>query len=60
MLYEVITGFDVAVESGAGALSSFADAAFEAAGAQVVDTQALWQSPLIYKVNAPTDRNNFV
>jgi len=48
-------GFDVAVESGAGALSSFADAAFEAVGAQVVDTQALWQSPLIYKVNAPTD-----
>ena len=48
-------GFDVAVESGAGALASFDDAAFEAAGAVVVDTATLWQSPLIYKVNAPSE-----
>ena len=48
-------GFDVAVESGAGALASFDDAAFTAAGAVVVDTDTLWQSPLIYKVNAPSE-----
>lgn len=48
-------GFDVAVESGAGALASFDDAAFAAAGAQILTTEALWQSPLIYKINAPTD-----
>ena len=48
-------GFDVAVESGAGALASFDDAAFAAAGAVVVDTDTLWQSPLIYKVNAPSE-----
>lgn len=48
-------GFDVAVESGAGVLASFDDAAFTAAGAVVVDTDTLWQSPLIYKVNAPSE-----
>jgi len=48
-------GFDVAVESGAGALASFDDAAFEAAGAKVVKAAELWQSEIIYKVNAPTD-----
>ncbi len=48
-------GFDVSVESGAGALASFDDAAFEAAGAKVVKAAELWQSELIYKVNAPTD-----
>ena len=48
-------GFDVSVESGTGALASFDDAAFVAAGATVVDSATLWQSPLIYKVNAPSD-----
>ncbi len=48
-------GFDVVVEAGAGALASFDDAAFSAAGATVVDTAALWQSPLIYKINAPSE-----
>lgn len=33
-------GFDVVVEAGAGALASFDDAAFSAAGATVVDTAA--------------------
>ena len=48
-------GFDVIVEAGAGALASFDDAAFTAVGAQVVDSATLWQAPLIYKVNAPSD-----
>lgn len=46
-------GFTVSVESGAGALASFDDAAFEAAGASVVSTEEVWKSELILKVNAP-------
>ncbi|WP_105901544.1 Re/Si-specific NAD(P)(+) transhydrogenase subunit alpha [Vibrio gangliei] len=46
-------GFTVAIESGAGALASFDDAAYEAAGASVVNTEEVWKSELILKVNAP-------
>ncbi|MDF0533154.1 Re/Si-specific NAD(P)(+) transhydrogenase subunit alpha [Shewanella yunxiaonensis] len=46
-------GFEVIVEVGAGALSSFDDAAFEAAGAVVAPE--VWQADFIFKVNAPTD-----
>lgn len=46
-------GFEVAIEAGAGLLASFDDAAFEAAGANVVPS--VWQADLIFKVNAPTD-----
>ncbi len=46
-------GFDVIVETQAGALASFDDAAFEAAGAKVVSTEEVWNSDLIFKVNAP-------
>jgi NAD(P) transhydrogenase subunit alpha len=48
-------GFTVAVESGAGALASFADDAYRAAGAQIVnDTKSLWHSSdIILKVRAP-------
>ena len=46
-------GFEVVVEAGAGALSSFDDAAFEAAGANVAPE--VWQADFIFKVNAPTD-----
>ncbi|MFV0574743.1 MAG: Re/Si-specific NAD(P)(+) transhydrogenase subunit alpha [Vibrio sp.] len=46
-------GFTVSVESGAGALASFDDAAFEAAGASVVSTEDVWKSDIILKVNAP-------
>jgi NAD(P) transhydrogenase subunit alpha len=48
-------GFDVSVESNAGALASFDDAAFEAAGASVVTTEEVWNADLILKVNAPSD-----
>lgn len=48
-------GFTVAVESNAGKLASFDDAAFEAAGAKVVTTDEVWQSELILKVNAPEE-----
>ncbi|WP_213989525.1 Re/Si-specific NAD(P)(+) transhydrogenase subunit alpha [Sodalis sp. dw_96] len=48
-------GFTVAIESGAGKLASFEDAAFIAAGASVTDSSDVWQSDIILKVNAPTD-----
>ncbi|WP_410015157.1 Re/Si-specific NAD(P)(+) transhydrogenase subunit alpha [Sodalis sp. C49] len=48
-------GFTVAIESGAGKLASFEDAAFLAAGASVTDTADVWQSDIILKVNAPLD-----
>jgi len=48
-------GFNVAVESNAGALASFDDVAFENAGASIVTTKEVWTSDLILKVNAPSD-----
>ncbi len=48
-------GFDVVVESGAGALASFDDAAYVAAGASVAVSADIWQADIIYKVNAPSD-----
>ncbi|MBQ9183836.1 MAG: Re/Si-specific NAD(P)(+) transhydrogenase subunit alpha [Neisseriaceae bacterium] len=46
-------GFQVAVESGAGKLSNFADEDYVAAGAEIADS--VWQSDMIYKINLPTD-----
>ncbi|OOE33765.1 Re/Si-specific NAD(P)(+) transhydrogenase subunit alpha [Salinivibrio kushneri] len=46
-------GFDVVVEKGAGEQASFEDTAYEQAGASIVDTDAAWQSDIIFKVNAP-------
>ncbi|MCH6230177.1 Re/Si-specific NAD(P)(+) transhydrogenase subunit alpha [Microbacterium sp. CFH 31415] len=50
----IALGYDVVVESGAGAASSFPDAAYQEAGASVVDGAEAWASPIILKVNAPT------
>ncbi|MDK9738074.1 Re/Si-specific NAD(P)(+) transhydrogenase subunit alpha [Vibrio sp. D404a] len=46
-------GFEVCVETQAGALASFDDAAFEEAGAKVVSAEQAWDSDIILKVNAP-------
>lgn len=48
-------GFEVAVESGAGANASFSDEAYEEVGATIVkDTRSLWtDSDIIFKVRAP-------
>jgi NAD(P) transhydrogenase subunit alpha len=48
-------GFEVAVESGAGAKSSFSDDAYREVGCEIIDTAAeLWsKSDLIMKVRAP-------
>ena len=48
-------GFAVVVERGAGAGASLADEAYAAAGASLTDAAEVWQCPLIYKVNAPSD-----
>ncbi|MGL5390039.1 MAG: Re/Si-specific NAD(P)(+) transhydrogenase subunit alpha [Shewanella sp.] len=46
-------GFEVVIEANAGQLSSFNDAAYEAAGAHI--TTDVWQADLIFKVNAPNE-----
>lgn len=45
-------GYSVVVESGAGAASSFTDAAYAEAGAEIGDP---WAADVVLKVNAPTD-----
>lgn len=48
-------GFEIQVQSGAGEDASFKDAAYEAAGAKVVNPKDVWNSDIIFKVNAPND-----
>lgn len=50
----IALGYEVVVESGAGAASSFPDSAYRAAGASVVDGATAWRAPVVLKVNAPT------
>ncbi|RAV11287.1 Re/Si-specific NAD(P)(+) transhydrogenase subunit alpha [Mycolicibacterium sp. GF69] len=45
-------GYSVVVESGTGAASSFADAAYVEAGAEIGDA---WAADIVLKVNAPSD-----
>ncbi|MGV0810739.1 Re/Si-specific NAD(P)(+) transhydrogenase subunit alpha [Mycolicibacterium boenickei] len=45
-------GYTVVVESGAGAASSFSDAAYVDAGAEIGD---IWDADVVLKVNAPDD-----
>src|SRR5690349_9346499 len=47
-------GYEVAVESGAGAASSFSDAAFVEAGASIGTTEEALATDIVLKVNAPT------
>ena len=46
-------GYDVSIESGAGAGASFDDASYRAAGAEVVGGE-VWDSEIILKINAPS------
>ncbi|MDH3902836.1 MAG: Re/Si-specific NAD(P)(+) transhydrogenase subunit alpha, partial [Xanthomonadales bacterium] len=49
-------GFDVAVESNAGAAASYTDAAYEAAGCTVADVDDIWSnSDIVLKVRGPND-----
>jgi len=47
-------GYAVFVESGAGVASSFDDAAYVRAGADVID-EAVWNADVLLKINAPSD-----
>ena len=47
-------GWNVLVEKGAGEGSSFSDAAYTAAGAQIVDKSAAFKASLVTKVAVPT------
>ncbi len=47
-------GYDVVVEAGAGALSSFDDDAYAAAGASVGSAEQAWQADVVFRVNGPT------
>ncbi len=47
-------GYAVFVEQGAGVLSSFDDAAYLRAGADVVDA-AVWNADVLLKINAPSE-----
>ncbi|MDQ6897766.1 MAG: Re/Si-specific NAD(P)(+) transhydrogenase subunit alpha [Actinomycetota bacterium] len=51
----VALGYAVAVESGAGVLASFPDAAYEQAGALVVGADQVWGADVVLKINAPSE-----
>ncbi len=46
-------GYDVVIETGAGALASFEDSAYEEAGARIVEDA--WGEDIVLAVNAPTE-----
>ncbi|QCB94424.1 Re/Si-specific NAD(P)(+) transhydrogenase subunit alpha [Cellulomonas shaoxiangyii] len=46
-------GYDVVVERGAGSGATFADAAYEAAGARVADAADVWASDVVTAVHPP-------
>lgn len=48
-------GFDIVIESGAGQLASFTDDMYAEAGAHIVNKEEVWNSDIIYKVNAPNE-----
>ncbi len=48
-------GYDVLVESGAGDRSSYSDAAFVDAGAEIGTAADALHSDIVFKINAPTD-----
>ncbi len=50
----IALGYDVVVEAGAGAESSFPDAAYAASGATVVPAAEAWAADIVLKVDAPT------
>ncbi|MGY2085871.1 Re/Si-specific NAD(P)(+) transhydrogenase subunit alpha [Blastococcus sp. SYSU DS0539] len=49
----VALGYDVVVEAGAGAASSFPDEAYARAGARVGTAQEAWGAEVVLRVNAP-------
>lgn len=47
-------GYVVRVETGAGTLASYFDAAYEGAGATVVDAEAVWDADIVVCLDAPS------
>jgi len=50
----VKNGLSVVVESGAGEAAEFADSAYEAAGATIVDGSVAWGADIVCKIRPPT------
>lgn len=50
-------GYDVVVETGAGAGATFGDDAYVAAGAQVADAAEVWGSDVVAMVHAPREQD---
>jgi NAD(P) transhydrogenase subunit alpha len=48
-------GFEVLLERGAGAAASYTDAAYEAAGVQLVERAACFDADIVLKVRRPSD-----
>ncbi|MGB3732885.1 Re/Si-specific NAD(P)(+) transhydrogenase subunit alpha [Microbacterium sp.] len=48
-------GYEVVVEQGAGARSSYPDGDYEKAGARIVPAADAWAASVVLKVNPPTD-----
>lgn len=48
-------GFEVLMEYGAGEAASFQDAAYTEAGARLASAEEVWQQPMVFKLNAPTE-----
>ncbi|UNK71308.1 Re/Si-specific NAD(P)(+) transhydrogenase subunit alpha [Microbacterium sp. H1-D42] len=48
-------GYEVAVETGAGARSSYPDEEYRQAGAEIVSAAEAWSRPVVLKVNPPSD-----
>ncbi len=49
----IALGYDVVVETGAGAASSFPDAAYAEAGARIAARDEAWAADIVLKVDAP-------
>lgn len=47
-------GYEVVVEAGAGSAATFADAAYQAAGARIASAGEAWGADIVTAVNAPT------
>ncbi|WP_040160131.1 Re/Si-specific NAD(P)(+) transhydrogenase subunit alpha [Mobilicoccus massiliensis] len=48
-------GYDVVVETGAGALAKIADGSYAEAGARIGDAYDAWGADIVFAVNAPAD-----
>jgi NAD(P) transhydrogenase subunit alpha len=52
----VSLGYEVEVETGAGAMSSFPDDAYAEAGAKIASREDCWQADIVVKLNAPSEQ----